>query len=72
MVVLWQIPPKVCDTLQVLVERSGHIVDKEELMQKVWPDAFVEEGNLARHVSTLRKALAGGSDENQRGRGRAS
>jgi TolB-like protein/DNA-binding winged helix-turn-helix (wHTH) protein/Tfp pilus assembly protein PilF len=49
--------PKVFDTLRVLVERSGHLVEKEELMNLVWADAFVEEANLARCVHTLRKAL---------------
>ena len=51
------LPPKTFDTLIALVERSGHIVEKDELMQKVWPDTFVEEVNLARHVSNLRKVL---------------
>ncbi|NOT59883.1 MAG: hypothetical protein HOP19_06615 [Acidobacteria bacterium] len=51
------LPPKSFDTLIALVERSGHIVEKDELMQKVWPDTFVEEVNLARHVSNLRKVL---------------
>ncbi len=51
------LPPKTFDTLIALVERSGHIVEKDELMKRVWPDTFVEEVNLARHVSNLRKAL---------------
>ncbi len=38
---------KVFETLVVLVERSGHLVEKEELMKLVWADAFVEEANLA-------------------------
>ena len=54
--------PKVFDTLLVLVERSGSIVAKDELMQRLWPDSFVEEGNLAFNISMLRKALAEGSD----------
>ncbi|MDQ3753402.1 MAG: winged helix-turn-helix domain-containing protein, partial [Acidobacteriota bacterium] len=49
--------PKVFETLVVLVERSGHLVEKEELLKLVWADAFVEEANLARCVHTLRKAL---------------
>ncbi len=49
--------PKVFETLVVLVERGGHLVEKEELMKLVWADAFVEEANLARCVHTLRKAL---------------
>ena len=54
--------PKAFDVLAVLVERHGHLVEKEELMQRVWPDAFVEEANVARLVHTLRKVL--GEDQN--------
>ena len=49
--------PKVFDTLLVLIENSSHVLTKQELMQKVWPDSFVEENNLAQNISTLRKAL---------------
>jgi pimeloyl-ACP methyl ester carboxylesterase/DNA-binding winged helix-turn-helix (wHTH) protein len=49
--------PKVFDTLLILVENGGHVLGKDELMQKVWPDSFVEENNLAQNVSILRKAL---------------
>jgi predicted ATPase/DNA-binding winged helix-turn-helix (wHTH) protein len=52
--------PKVFDTLLVLVESGGRIVEKESLLKKIWPDAFVEEGSLARNVSTLRKAIGEG------------
>lgn len=48
---------KAFDTLLVLVEHRGHIVGKEALMREVWPDSFVEEGNLSFNVSMLRKAL---------------
>ncbi len=41
--------------LIVLVENRGRIVEKEELMRKVWPETFVEENNLAFNVSVLRK-----------------
>src|ERR1700731_1012218 len=51
------ITPKAFDLLVVLVERAGHLVDKEELLKAVWPGSFVEEGNLAVTVSALRKAL---------------
>ncbi len=44
--------PKSFDTLVYLVERSGHLIEKEELMQSIWTDSFVEEGNLARIVQT--------------------
>jgi DNA-binding winged helix-turn-helix (wHTH) protein/TolB-like protein len=49
--------PKAFDMLVALVARSGHLVEKEELMKAVWPDSFVEEGNLCVTVSLLRKAL---------------
>ena len=49
--------PKVFDILLALVERGGHIVEKDDLMKRVWPDTFVEEGNLTQNVSLLRKAL---------------
>ena len=49
--------PKALDTLVLLVEQAGRIVTKDQLMQYVWPDAFVEDGNLANNISTLRKIL---------------
>src|SRR5215471_11079974 len=49
--------PKVIDTLLVLVENRGHLVDKDELIKRVWPDAFVEEGNLNKNIFVLRKTL---------------
>jgi DNA-binding winged helix-turn-helix (wHTH) protein/alpha-beta hydrolase superfamily lysophospholipase len=52
--------PKVFDTLLVLVRNAGRLVEKNELMAAVWPDAVVEEGNLAHNVSTIRRALGGG------------
>jgi TolB-like protein/DNA-binding winged helix-turn-helix (wHTH) protein/tetratricopeptide (TPR) repeat protein len=51
------LPPKDLETLLVLVERAGHIVEKEELLEKVWPGVFIEEGNLARHIFNLRQVL---------------
>jgi DNA-binding winged helix-turn-helix (wHTH) protein/TolB-like protein/Tfp pilus assembly protein PilF len=52
--------PKTFDTLVVLVEHSGRLVGKQELLKRVWPDSFVEEVNLARNISLLRKVLAQG------------
>lgn len=49
--------PKCFDTLLVLAQHGGNVVDKETLMTAVWPDSFVEEGNLAQNVFTLRKIL---------------
>jgi len=48
---------KTFDVLLALVERNGQIVEKDELMHKVWPDSFVEEGNLTQHIYKLRKTL---------------
>ena len=56
--------PKVFDILITLLEKRGQIVEKDDLMKRVWPTTFVEEGNLTQNVSLLRKALgesAGGS-----------
>ncbi|NOT48538.1 MAG: hypothetical protein HOP17_12405, partial [Acidobacteria bacterium] len=52
--------PKVFETLLVLVENSGHVVDKDELLQKIWSDTFVEETNLTKNISILRKILNDG------------
>jgi adenylate cyclase len=49
--------PKVFDILLIFVQNSGHILNKDEVMKLVWPNTSVEEGNLARNISTLRKAL---------------
>ena len=51
--------PKVVETLLALVERGGLLVTKDELMARLWPDAFVEESNLTQNVFLLRKALGG-------------
>jgi DNA-binding winged helix-turn-helix (wHTH) protein/TolB-like protein len=56
--------PKVAETLRVLLERHGTVVEKSELMREVWPDTTVEEIGLARNISQLRKALG---DENEAG-----
>jgi Tol biopolymer transport system component/DNA-binding winged helix-turn-helix (wHTH) protein len=55
--------PKAFETLLVLVEHGGHVIDKDELMKKVWPNTFVEEVNLAKNVSSLRKILGGERSE---------
>src|SRR6058998_1013680 len=51
------LPPKVFNTLLILVERRGQVVEKDELMKLLWPDSFVEEANLTQNVSSLRKLL---------------
>lgn len=50
--------PKVFETLLLLVENSGHLMSKDELMKRLWPETFVEEVNLAQNISALRRALA--------------
>ncbi|MPY91232.1 MAG: hypothetical protein GEU99_25390 [Luteitalea sp.] len=49
--------PKSLKVLMTLVEHRGQRVDKDELLQLVWPDTFVEPNNLARNISMIRKAL---------------
>ncbi|MDQ6653173.1 MAG: winged helix-turn-helix domain-containing protein, partial [Acidobacteriota bacterium] len=49
--------PKAFEILLTLLENDGRIVAKDDLMKKVWPNTFVEEGNLTQNVSLLRKAL---------------
>jgi TolB-like protein/DNA-binding winged helix-turn-helix (wHTH) protein/Tfp pilus assembly protein PilF len=49
--------PKVFETLLILIENSGRIVKKEELMNRLWPDTFVEEANLTSNILQLRKSL---------------
>jgi TolB-like protein/DNA-binding winged helix-turn-helix (wHTH) protein/Flp pilus assembly protein TadD len=49
--------PKLAGTLSVLLRNAGHLVTKEELIAQVWPDTFVEDGNLNKNMSVLRKTL---------------
>ena len=49
--------PKVFDILLLLVQRSGHILTKDDVMKHVWSNTAVEEGNISRTISTLRNAL---------------
>lgn len=51
------LPPRAVDTLVALVENAGRLMSKEELLTAVWPDCFVEEGNLSQAIFQLRKAL---------------
>src|SRR5262249_38157360 len=48
---------KAFETLRLLVENAGRLIKKEELLRQVWPDTLVEENNLNKNVSVLRKAL---------------
>jgi len=51
------LPPKVFATLLALVEKAPQIVEKDDLLQTIWPDTFVEESNLSQNVFSLRKVL---------------
>src|ERR1700686_693755 len=55
--------PKAFDVLLFLVQNPNRLVTKEELLQAVWGDTFVEEGNLTQYISHLRKALGDNSDD---------
>jgi TolB-like protein/DNA-binding winged helix-turn-helix (wHTH) protein/Tfp pilus assembly protein PilF len=55
--------PKAFDVLLFLARNPNRLVTKEELLQAVWGDTFVEEGNLTQHISHLRKALGDNSED---------
>lgn len=57
--------PKTYEVLLVLIENSEHIVEKEVLMQRGWPNSFVEEANITQNISVLRKILSEGDDNHQ-------
>ena len=52
--------PKAFEILLVLVGSSGHVLTKEQLMKRVWPNSFVEEANLSHNIYKLREALGEG------------
>ncbi len=52
------LPPKAVAVLTVLLQRPGRVVEKQELLEIIWPDAMVEEANLTQTVYVLRKALS--------------
>jgi DNA-binding winged helix-turn-helix (wHTH) protein/tetratricopeptide (TPR) repeat protein/TolB-like protein len=57
--VLVALPPKAVSALLVLVSARGRVISKAELLEQVWPDSYVEEGNLPQTISIIRKQLAG-------------
>jgi serine/threonine-protein kinase len=57
--------PKAFELLLLLVESEGQLLTKAELMNRMWPDSFVEEGNLTQTVSVLRKALGDNPHEHR-------
>jgi DNA-binding winged helix-turn-helix (wHTH) protein len=56
---------RALDILIALVERSGELLTKNELMARVWPSTFVEPANLTVHVAALRRALGDGRNGNR-------
>src|SRR5271167_2181278 len=57
--------PRAFDVLLFLVQNPNRLVTKEELLQAVWGDTFVEEGNLTQYISHLRKALGDNSEDSR-------
>ena len=55
--------PKAFDVLLFLAQNPNRLVTKEELLEAVWGDTFVEEGNLTQYISHLRKALEDNSED---------
>jgi len=60
-----KLEPKVFDTLLMLVENQGRLVEKDTFLKKLWPDTFVEEATLAHSISELRRALRRESGDTQ-------
>lgn len=59
------LPPKAFDLLLYMVRNPLRLITKEELLKAVWPDSFVEEGNLSQNIFLLRKALTAGTDDSR-------
>ncbi|HEX8650941.1 MAG TPA: tetratricopeptide repeat protein [Pyrinomonadaceae bacterium] len=57
--------PKAFETLLVLVENNGRVMKKDELISRIWPNSFVEEGNLTQNIFVLRKALGEGPNDHR-------
>lgn len=60
-----RLTPKAFDLLLVLVEESGKTVEKDELLDRVWPGTAVEENNLNQNITALRKSLGDSRHESQ-------
>lgn len=69
--ILWRdheevaLTPRLFEMLLLLVENSDRVIEKDELMTRLWPDSIVEEANLTVNVSALRKALGQRGNENR-------
>jgi DNA-binding winged helix-turn-helix (wHTH) protein len=55
---------RAIELLRVLIERQGELVSKEELIARVWPNTFVDQGSLSVHIAALRRVLGEGRDGN--------
>lgn len=62
---LVRLTPKAFDLLLVLVEERGQTVEKDELLEKVWPGVVVEENNLNQNITVLRKSLGDSRQDSQ-------
>ena len=59
------LPPKVFDTLVLLIEHKGRVIRKEDMMKTLWPDRYVDESNLSQNIFMLRKILSEKSGTDQ-------
>jgi TolB-like protein/DNA-binding winged helix-turn-helix (wHTH) protein/cytochrome c-type biogenesis protein CcmH/NrfG len=57
--------PRVFDTLLYMVEHSGEVIERDRLLDAVWPDAVVEENNITQNISTLRRLLGEAPDSHR-------
>ena len=60
-----RLPEKAFQTLCLLVQKSGHLLTKKELIDQIWPDAFVEENNLDKCIHAIRRVLGEKGDEHK-------
>jgi hypothetical protein len=58
------VTPKVLDVL-LLLQNSGNVLEKSRLMKALWPESFVEEGNLSQNIFVLRKILGDDGNSNR-------
>jgi len=56
------LPPKAFEVLLFLIDNRNRVIEKSEFMKAVWPDSFVEEGNLSQNIFLLRKTFGDGQD----------
>jgi len=59
------VTPKVLDVLLLLLQNSGNVLEKGRLMKALWPESFVEEGNLSQNIFVLRKILGDDGNSNR-------